>query len=84
MNRRIPAACLFAAAIGAVFLLVAAAAEGKAGAAAKPLTPVFSEAVAYDVSPPLYSLAQQATLSESAVCALGGADRNPSRARTGR
>ena len=59
MIRRIPAGCLFASAIGAVFLLVAAPAEGKAGAAAKPLTPVFSEAVAYDVSPPLYSLAQR-------------------------
>ncbi|HSP95358.1 MAG TPA: hypothetical protein VLU06_12445 [Thermoanaerobaculia bacterium] len=59
MIRRIPAACLFAAAIGAVFFLVATAAEGKAGAAAKPLTPVFSEAVAFDVSPPLYRLAQE-------------------------
>ncbi len=59
MSRRIPAACLFAAAIGAVFLLVATAAEGKAGVGVKSLTPVFSEAVAYDVSPPLYILAQK-------------------------
>ena len=61
MTRRFRTESLFAATIGAAFLLGAAAAEG-AGPAAKPLTPKFSEAVAFDVSLPLHTLARQAPL----------------------
>ncbi len=52
---------LWTAAFGAAFLLIAAGVEGKAGPA-RPLTPKFSDAVAFDVSPPLFSLAAQAPL----------------------
>jgi hypothetical protein len=59
MIRRSRIKSLCAAAVGTVFLLGAAAAQGQAGATAKPLTPKFSEAVAFDVSPPLHVIAQQ-------------------------
>jgi hypothetical protein len=59
MIRRSRTKGLFAAAVGTAFLLSAAAAQGQAGATAKPLTPKFSEAVAFDVSPPLHVIAQQ-------------------------
>ena len=59
MIRKLRPDGLLAAAIAAVFLFVAAAAEGKAGPTAKPLAPTFSEAVAFDVSAPLHVLAQQ-------------------------
>ena len=59
MIRSFPTERLFAAAMGAVFLLIAPGAEGKGRPAAKPLTPTVSEAVAFDVSPPMYSLTQQ-------------------------
>jgi hypothetical protein len=59
MTRKFRTEGLLAAAIGTAFLLGSAAAEGQAGASAKPLTPKFSEAVAFDVSAPLHVLAQQ-------------------------
>ena len=75
---------LLAAAIAAVFLFVAAAAEAKSGAGYQTTDArILGGRGVRRFSPPARSR-PTATLQESAACAFGRADRDPAGARTGR